>query len=267
MLKRAQGVQSVLNSIKSADSKGTQTTADDIKNVEVAMSTFAKDSGNFISAYNEIMVARATLFPDDLATKVSAYNMRITQADAMTQVIDRYNSKKAQSISGFQDNGNFSDATAGIRPHLKLLLDQELDVLVNRARELSDIKPGVPSTALKEQMRTKEEEVLYPILRACNQLRSVMSIDADDTDTNKEHEACKAFNCDQGTPTFEDYLTQNGLPKKDSEGCENTSCQAQYSRYICQVRTKLPGIRNNLQNEFLTKGTICGKSMSRAFEK
>lgn len=264
-VRKAEAINRIFKVFRDADVKGTDISSNDIQLVEKELKDFGgKES--FISIYNEVMIARSTLFPnDDMANRIRNYNLKIGQVDTFKSLIKRYDNKVIQSESDFQDNGNFSDAAAGIRPHLKLLMEQELDLLLTRAKNLKDIQPGAPAVALKEQMRTKEEEVLYPILRACNQLRSVMNIDSGEYTTKQEHSACKAFNCDKGSLKFSDYLNQNQLPGDDSNKCKNNSCQAQYARYICQERTKLSNVRNNLKNEFLDKGTICGRSMSKAF--
>jgi hypothetical protein len=265
-LKQAEAMDSVLSIIKASDDKGTQMGSEDLDAVSKNLRAFADEKLSFAGAFNKVLSTKVYLSPeDDLSGKIKAYNLKIDEASVYEMTLKRHMDQTNLSQSQFHDNGNFAEAKLAMRPHLKKILDQELSTLFSRGKNLKDITPGSPSTVMKEQMQTQEEEIVYPILRACNQLRSVMNADGAGLDTDEEHEACKAVNCPNGTKTFANYLNEKTAKINDAESCQSTQCQGLYARFVCQERTKLPTLRHQLKNEFLTKGTLCGRPLAQAF--
>lgn len=262
----SQKVLNVLNSIDEADKKGTNMGEEDLQKVSQVMKNFEEGSSDFVGAYNDLMSLRASLYPeDDMSKKIIAFNARMDDLAVAHNTASRFFQQQGASVKSFEDGGRFNEARMAIAPHLKKLMEQELDVLVDRSKALLNIKPGAPTTSDLEMMRTKEEEVLYPILRACNQLQSVANSDKKNNfNSSNQPAVCAAFNCSFGTKTFQDFLSKEGVAESDAKKCDTISCQSQYHRYVCQEKKKIDQIRINFKEEFLTKGTICGKPLSQA---
>lgn len=264
---RALAVHQVVQAVREADSKGTQMTADDLKTVEQTLKQFNAGTTSFTGVFNEIMLDRAS-FGDNLGARLAAFNSRLEEAKVHRQRMELFNNLSRVSTTPFEDGGRFSEARTAIVPHLRRTLARELDTLVDRVKALEEIRPGAQDRALQETLRTQEESVIYPLLRACNQLRTVMgqgrtSLNAA---SDAQPSACRAFNCANGTRTFEDYLRTAGVTGINLENCD-VNCRAHYDRFICQERSSLASIRGKVRDEFLRSGTVCGKSIRDAFHR
>ena len=266
---RAIAVRNVIQAVKAADDKGTQMTQEDLKAVESTLKEFNAGNSSFTGVYNEIMIERAAI-GDDIGESLAAYNSRLDEARLHRQRIDLFQNLERVSNSSFEDGGRFNEARTAIHPHLRKVLGRELKTLIDRVKDLSDIKPGAPNRALQETLRTQEESVIYPLLRACNQLRTVMTKTSRSGDINatagEQPSACRAFNCQAGLTTFEDYLRSSGISGLNLKKCD-VNCRSHYDRYICQERSSLASTRARVRDEFLKNGTICGKSMKDAFKR
>ena len=265
--KLADNVINVLETIKTADGKGTSMDASDLLKVQEAMKSFDGGPLSFTGTYNQLMIMRATK-DDDLSKQIKSYNSRLEDVQLLAQHKVITSNQANMSSGKFDDGGRFVESKAAIRPHLEKIMQRELTALSYRAYALKDILPGKPSSALKDNLRTQEEGVIYPLLRACSQLRSVNTEAAKkglmNVSSGQEPAVCRAFNCDGGAQTFEDYVASHKLPAIDPKQCD-TVCMAQYDRFICQQRNTLNSSRNKIKKEFLENGTICGKSMAQAF--
>lgn len=267
-LAKAQKINGILKSIRSADS-GSSIDASALQNVRTSLS----GSVNFMAEFNEVLRMRAN-GSDSLSEQITLYNSQLSEARSYMSVINTYNSSRNKQNSRFDDNGTFELARNSLRPHLAKMLENELDTLQSQARDrLSTIAPGPASSqALKDQRLTQEESFVYPILRACNQLQSVMNqgdrSGIRPTRINDQHEVCRAVTCSggnsRGVQSFTDYLQQNNLNIPDSRDCSSQECTANYTRYICQQKKQLPTIRNRLSSEFINEGKLCGKSLRDA---
>lgn len=266
---RALAVKHVVEAVKTADSKGTQMTQEDLTNVEKALKEFSAGDSSFTGVYNEIMIERAS-YGDDLGQSLAAYNSRLDLARLHRQRMDLYQNLNRVSNSAFEDGGRFNEAKKAIGPHLRKALSRELNTLIDRVKDLSEIKPGAPNRALQETLRTQEESVIYPLLRACNQLRTVMTKSTRSGDINAtagaQPSVCRAFNCQTGLTTFEDYLRGAGVTAINLKKCD-VNCRSHYDRYVCQERSSLASVRSRVRDEFLRNGTVCGKSIKDAFRR
>lgn len=265
---RADSVLAVIRAVRVADARGTQMSEEDLARVQETLREFNAGETSFSGAFNEVMRNRAS-FGDNLGDKIAAYNSRLTEAQIHRSSNELAQSLRRVSTSSFEDGGRFQEARNAITPHLRRTLNRELDTLIDRVKSLSGIQPGTPDSALAETLRTQEESVIYPLLRVCNQLRTVMdSSRASDTNASSRAQpsVCQAFNCANGMKTFEDYLERNGVSGIDPRRCD-VNCRSHYDRYICEERSSLPTIRGKIKAEFLNNGTICGKSMREAFRR
>lgn len=265
---RAAAVLAIITAVKDADAKGTRMTAEDRANVEKSIRGFNAGDKSFSGVFNEIMTTRAS-FGDDYSQRLRAYNTRLDLARLHSQNVSLYQNLNRVSSSSFEDGGRFSEARSAIAPHLHRILHREMETLIDRVRGLSDINPGAPSRALQETLRTQEESVIYPMLRACSQLRTVMARTARNGTIHAGSEGqpsvCQAFNCGNGLSTFENYLRTNNVQGIDVSRCD-VNCRAQFDRFVCQERSSLSAARAKVRDEFLRNGTICGKSIRDAFK-
>jgi hypothetical protein len=263
----ADSVIKVLESILAADGKGTSMDASDMALVQKSMMDFEGGPLNFVGAYNQIMILRATK-GDDLSKQIKSYQSKLSESQMFDQLNEFSQTNKLKALNSFDDGGRFVESQAAIRPHLEKIMEREITALSYRAFALKEISPGVPEPALKENLRSQEESVIYPLLRACNQLRSVSNESSKkgllNVSSETQPSVCQVFNCKNGARSFEDYIAQNKLKDIDPKKCD-TECMANYDRYIC-MQTNTPNLaRHAIQNEFLTNATICGKSMAEAF--
>lgn len=269
----AESVLKILNSARDADNKGLKMNEEDHKKVATALKNFSNgDEGGltFVAAFNEMLQSRSEFITDgDITKKIKIYNISLSQAQIYKEAIERYTSKKKDSNSSYDTDGLMETARLAIRPHLAKLLKKNIDNLYDEAKGISNVKPPIIDNALKERLQTEEERVIYPLLRACNQLQSVMNRKKSKFNPTVQHKACDAFNCPgtgkTGNRTFDKYLENNGIKTYNSNDCFGvTGCEGNYDRYICEERNRLPSIRESIKNEFNTSGTICGKSISEA---
>jgi hypothetical protein len=267
--KSAQSVADVLKSIHGANAKGSSMSAEDLNTVEAAMKKFDGGTLNFVGAYNRVLIQRATN-GDDIGEKLKVYNAKLSESLVQQEGLSHYMQLGAKSISSFEDGGRFLESRDLIRPHLERLLTKELDALRVRASLLKAIPVGAPPAALKEHLQTQEESVIYPMLRACNQLRSVTAEykkgDTLDVSGRRNHEICAAFDCKTGNQTFENYLASNNLQSIDPKKC-GALCTPHYDRYICDQKGSLKSTRDRVKTELLENGSICGQSLANAFRK
>ena len=191
------------------------------------------------------------------------FNARLDEVAIAENTTSRFFRQQVAAAAAFEDGGRFNEAREALSPHLKKLMNQELEVLLDRSKSLRDIQPGSQSASNEELMRTKEEEIVYPILRICNQLQSVLNNDRRSFNTQVQPKVCAAFNCRYGTKTFQDFLANEGIAEPETKKCESVSCQSQYHRYVCQEKNKISSIRSSIQTEFLPKGTMCGNPIAQ----
>ncbi len=266
---RALAVKQVVEAVKAADAKGTQMSTEDLTNVENALKNFNAGDSSFTGVYNEIMIERAS-YGDNLGQSLAAYNSRLDEARLHRQRMELYSNLNRVSSSSFEDGGRFAEAKTAIAPILRRVLGRELNTLIDRVKNLSQIRPGRPDRALQETLRTQEESVIYPLLRACNQLRTVMAKPSRsgniDASTGAQPSVCRAFNCANGLSSFEGYLQGARVQGIDLERCD-VNCRSHYDRFVCQERSSLASVRAKVRNEFLNNGTICGRSLHEAFRR
>lgn len=265
---RAKAVLEIVNAVTEADSKGIRMSEEDLKAVEAKLKSFDAGNSSFTGAFNEIMLTRAS-FGDNLGNSLAAYNTRLEEAQVHRYRIKLYDDLKRASTTSFDDGGRFEEARNAIIPQLRRTLDRELDTLIDRVQLLSGIRPGAPDRALQETLRTQEESVIYPLLRICNQLRTVMDsskVSQVDASSRGQPSVCQAFNCANGLNTFENYLQRAGVGGINIERCD-VNCRSHYDRFICQEKDSLTTIRAKVRNEFLKNGTICGRSIHDAFRR
>lgn len=265
---QAATINKVLTAIREADAKGTQMTAEDRANVEKLLKEFNGGDKSFTGVFNDVMTTRAT-FGDDLGTRIGAYNARLDEARFHQQNLLLARNLERSNSAGFEDGGRFGEARVAVTPHLFRLLKTEMGTLLERVKKLTRVAPGTPSEALKETLRTQEESVIYPLLRACNQLRTVM-VKTEGGSFNAGISGvpsiCQAFHCEKGLNSFEDYLARRNISGLNVKSCD-VNCKSQFDRFICQEKNSLITARAKIRNEFLTNGTICGKSIQDAFSK
>lgn len=266
---RAAAVLALVNAVKEADAKGTQMGDSDRQNVEKLLKEFNGGSMSFTGAFNDVMITRAS-FGDDFGSRLAAYNSRLLEASVHHQRVELYQNLNEVSSASFEDGGRFAEAKTAIGPHLHRVLRRDMDTLLERAKRLADIPGGTPSRAMLETLRTQEESVIYPIMRACNQLRTVMATDqrrgSVEPGLSGQPSVCQVFHCGNGLQTFENYLEVSGVRGLDLRNCDAT-CRAHYDRYVCQAKSSLSSARERMKSELLRNGTICGRTLRQAFER
>ncbi len=266
---RALAVRDVIVAMKNADAKGTQMTIEDLKAVETKLKEFDAGNHSFTGAFNQVMMTRATV-GDNLGDKLAAFNSRLDDAQNHRLRVEFITNLNRVSTTPFEDGGRFMEARDAVSPHLKKLLIKEMDTLIERVKDLEEIRPGNPDRALQETLRTQEESVIYPILRACNQLRTIMAkpnrTGELDASVEGQPSVCRAFQCQSGLNSFEDYLQSAGVSGLNLEKCD-ANCRSHYDRFVCQERSSLTTLRGKVRIEFLNNGTICGKSIRDAFHR
>jgi hypothetical protein len=201
---------------------------------------------------------------------LKAFNARLEDASYHRQNVLLSQDLNRLSTSNFEDGGRFAEAKTAITPHLQRVLRKEMDTLIERVKRLDGIQPGTPTPAMRETLRTQEESVIYPMLRACNQLRSVMAQEARGGGVNAgiggQPSVCQAFNCQNGLNSFENYLRTSNVRGINPERCD-VNCRSHYDRFVCQEKNSLVSARARVKAEFLSRGTICGRSIRDAFRK
>lgn len=267
-IKKANQVSSLLAAIQNANNQGVGLTEAHLDVVRQKMSSFGENGVmNFNSAFNEMLKFKATLSEDNLSEMIINYNAQVDIMNDHKAVVSSYNQSKQVASTEFNDDGNFNEVRKAIHPYLSKMLNGELDILEERARrQLVGVPVGRPPREIRELMQKEEEELIYPMLRACNQLRSVMN-EGRRFDTTDQHSVCNAFNCEKGLKTFPDFLKSENTNVTDPEVCRSATCRGQYDRFICSETTSLRSLRSKFKNELLEKGTICGKSVNEAFKR
>ncbi|MES2526980.1 MAG: hypothetical protein V4598_07820 [Bdellovibrionota bacterium] len=265
---RAAAVLALVTAVKEADAKGTRMGEEDRRNVEQMLKGFNAGNMSFTGVFNEIMMERA-VFHDDLGTSLRAYNTRLNEANYHRQNVQFYQNLNRVSSSSFEDGGRFAEARTAITPHLQRVLRKEMDTLIDRVNTLHGITPGTPTPALRETLRTQEESVIYPMLRICNQLRTVMAGNSRgnlNASADGQPSVCQAFNCQNGLNTFDGYLQAANITGINPSSCD-VNCRSHYDRFVCQEKSSLASSRDRVKKEFLERGTVCGKSIRDAFRK
>lgn len=264
-LERAQRVKATLQAIRETNSS-LSISSEQLQNVRNNLS----GSVNFMGDFNLVLQEQISE-ENDLSENIVNYNSMLSEARQYRSVIELYNNKERIRNSSFDDDGMFDMARNSVRPYLADMLRTDLDDLRRRAvAELSVMPTGAPQNrAIEDERRNKGESIIYPILRACSQLQSVMN-EGDrpgfqSARIDDQHEVCRAVTCEQGVQSFSAYLAANNRTVPDEEVCVSEPCTAQYSRYICEQKGRLPTIHQNMRDEFVNQGTLCGRPLREAF--
>ncbi len=254
---RAESLKNLLTIMDQVGNSANQT-PEDLARVRTAMSEF--DGGsmggnplNFAGAFNQTLSMRAEL-SDDMGNRITAWRSRLSQFQLHQDVINRYNQNRAKSGSQFNDAGSFQNQVNILRPYLKDQMQSEL-------RRLSRNAQAVVQDTSRENVinmrNTNAENILWPMVRACNLLQSVEA----------ENDVCPKLACanGNGVKTFAQYLAAGNGNRE----CTLQSCPAEYNTFICQNKGTgvTAAIGNRLKNEYVASGTICGRPWNEVFRR
>lgn len=197
------------------------------------------------------------------ADQIALFNARLDQGKALGAVVTAQNDRRAILANIPQDNGIMEGHRRGLQVMMARRFENELDRLVAQA----EIDQRNFNHANTTQVRKQEivTQSLYPMVRMCNQLRT-MAIEMETFPRpDALPRACNNFICGDnsmlGTFRYEmeraGNLARTGM---DNRGrCTTADCNGFYSQFICKERNKIESIKSNLYNEFDRRGTICGR--------
>ena len=254
---RAESLRSLLSRMEQVGNSPNQT-PEDLERMQSEMSRF--DGGslngnplNFAGAFNQLLAMRAEL-TDDLGNRIESYQSRLSQFQLHQDVINRFNQNSTRSSSQFNDAGSFQNQVSILRPYLKDQMQSELRRLGRNAQAVVQDTSRQNVTNIRS---TTAENILWPMVRACNLLNSVQA----------EEDVCSKLSCGngQGVKTFAQYLSGNN----GNSACTAQSCPAEYNTFICQNKGTgvTAAIGNRLKNEYVANGTICGRPWNEVFRR
>lgn len=252
---RAESVKNLLTLMKEVGDSPNQSDAD-LERVQTAMRQFTGgqlngNALNFAGAFNQVLAMRGEL-TDDLGNRINTWKSRLSQYQLNRDVINRYNQNVSRRNASFNDNGSFQSQVDILRPYLKDQMESELTRLNRNAQA---VVQDTSRENVTNSRATTAENILWPMVRACNLLQSV----------NAENNACAKISCGDGSgvKTFAQYLSQGNR----NQDCRAQSCPAEYNTFICQ--NKGPGVTAaigaRLKNEYVSNGTICGRPWNEVF--
>ena len=254
---RAESLKNLLTLMDQVGNSSNQT-PEDLSRVQTAMSQF--DGGslggnplNFAGAFNQMLSMRAEL-SDEVGNRIDAWRNRLSQFQLHRDVIDRYNQNRSRSNAQFNDAGSFQNQVNMLRPYLSDQMQTELRRLSQNAQTIVE---DTSRENVTNNRNTTAENILWPMVRACNLLQSV----------ENENDVCSKLSCANGSgvKTFAHYLARNS----GNQECTSQSCPAEYNTFICQNKGTgvTAAIGNHLKNEYVANGTICGRPWNEVFRR
>ncbi len=252
---RAENLRNLLTIMNEVGNSSDQTPAD-LERVQAAMREFngGESNGvtqNFAGAFNQVLSMKSE-FTDDLAERINNWRNRLSEYQVHKDTVNRYNEQSGRMNASYRDDRAFQNQIDTLRPYLEDQMESEMNRLKRLARGIQ----SSPDLARGRNVRqTDAENILWPMVRACNLLQSVGS----------ENDVCGKLTCQNGNGvrSFPQYLQS----QQQDVRCTPTTCREQFNTYICQ--NKSPGftesIGHRLKNEYVNSGTICGRPWNDLF--
>lgn len=200
------------------------------------------------------------------ADQVALFNARLEQGQTLGAVVTAQNDRRAILANIPQDNGIMEGHRRGLQVMMASRFENELDRLVAQAKiDQRNFNHGNTTQVRKQEIVTQS---LYPMVRMCNQLRT-MAIEMETfPQPDRLPRACNNFVCSDNSMlgTFQNEMQRAGSLSRtglDNRGrCTTADCNGFYSQFICKERNKIDSIKRNLYGEFDRRGTICGRPFS-----
>jgi hypothetical protein len=196
--------------------------------------------------------------------QIAIFNERLEQGKRLGAVMVAQNERRAILENLPADNAILEGHRAGLQTMMARRYDDEMERLIDQAKLAQRNFSHANTTQVRKQEIVNES--LFPIVRMCNQLRT-MAIDMENFPVpDRLPRACNNFICSDNSMlgTFRYENEQAGTYARtgvDSRGrCTTVDCNGYYSQFICKERNKIDTIRNNLFSEFDRTGTICGQA-------
>lgn len=252
---RAENLRSLLTVMNEVGSSSDQTPAD-LERVQVAMREFNGGdangvSQNFAGAFNQVLSMKSE-FTDDLAERINNWRNRLSEYQVHKDTVNRFNEQRRRMNASYDDDRAFQNQIDTLRPYLKDQMDSEMSRLQRLA---GGIQSSPDLTRGRNVRQTDAENILWPMVRACNLLQSV----------GTESDVCGKLTCQNGNGvrSFAQYLQS----QEQDARCTPASCREQFNTYVC--KNKSPGftesIGQRLKNEYVNSGTICGRPWIEVF--
>lgn len=231
-------------------------TADQLNEVRAAM-----PPGGLSSI--QTVLALAQRHSTEESDKIALFNARLEQGKTLGAVVTAQNDRRAILANVPQDNGIMEGHRKGLQVMMAKRFEDELQRLVQRAElDQNNFNHADTTQTRKQEIVTQS---LYPMVRMCNQLRTLAIEMENHPQPDRMPRACNNFICSDnsmlGTFRYEmevaGNLSRTGM---DNRGrCSTVDCNGYYSQFICKERNKIETIRSNLYKEFDRTGTICGR--------
>lgn len=212
----------------------------------------------------ETVLRMAQRHATDEADQITLFNARLEQGKTLGAVVTAQNERRAILANIPGDNGILEGHRSGLQTMMARRYETELERLIDQAKiDQRNFNHANTTQVRKQEIVTQS---LYPIVRMCNQLRT-MAIEMEQfPQPDRLPRACNNFICRDnsmlGTFRYEmeraGNLARTGM---DNRGrCTTVDCNGYYSQFICKERNKIDTIKTNLYSEFDRTGTVCGTS-------
>lgn len=197
------------------------------------------------------------------ADQIALFNARVDQGRALGAVVTAQNERRAILAVAPRDGSIMEGHRASLQIMMSRRFENELERLVDQAKANQRNYNHANTTQVRKQEIL--EGSLYPIVRMCNQLRT-LAIEMEGSPVpDRLPRACNGFICSDNSMlrTFQGEMQRAGSLAStglDSRGrCTTVDCNGLYSQFMCRERNNIENIRTNLFNEFERGGTICGQ--------
>lgn len=234
------------------------------QSLESAIQEFAAENkGDFILYVDEILNASAKTKNEPPSAFLAKYTARQQiQKDYYESIEQLHNTSPGREVGlVFQGlNDNFSSL---VEARIKKI-----------SIEMEDVKKTAPSSSLAERAN-QFSQTIKPLLDACALLEpSVLMIDINSIKSSNSDfmKTCSSFACPDGSgihltepcggSSFLDIFSSknasnNSINKLNCD--KKTNNLEQYKRNICDQDAKYNMLLKKFQNEYVEKGTVCGK--------
>lgn len=237
-------------------------TPDQERDVLNAMAGFR---GDFTTAFDRAI--RMGAQDQGLAAQVSAYNSQLQNYTGARSFLRAYERMDERSRAPLRDQGRFQALYEQTNTHLQRLAGRVLDEYVADGRSLLSSPGSNPETETTNR-NSYYDNVLAPILMACNQLKSVIENPSrvNSGGFRSRFSVCEKFVCSpNGNSSFPQFAAAQ-QPALNISSCTSAGC-ADYKNYICQETrpNRYREREQQVRNDFMNSGRICGRSPSEIF--
>lgn len=214
-------------------------------------------NGGVTAAIEDVLRTRQnqTLFPNDsTATRIQNYQALNARSNFYRGQVQNFERLRREANQRIQDDGNFGLAQSGLKEFINRRLNNEFR---ERADRLDDAFRGLSVGPTTSQETRTNRRILYdrhigPLIKYCNQLRTVMTGIGAGSRPNGLNSECARFVCENGMQNF---------PGTTGNSTCSGDCILNYEKFVCQQTLRLEEIENRLTSEFLEQGQVCGRSL------